>query len=188
MNFGNLSFGRAKFIDLIWDVGFSRGGQAFLAWMTYQVYAGAIVRIMETHRVSYDMFATFSLSHPTLLDLWPLSNTFFTRLGVSRKLLLLWVALSILWVALWPTITNAMTGYIGSNSTLVKLQNATGYGNYSDIANSYTLAFQYLNIQLPDSHYIGGYAAVGPVLTRTGPNVPLWSSLTNSKKPDFRSN
>jgi hypothetical protein len=60
--FGVLSFGMAKFIDLVWDIVISRGGQALLGWITYKVYTAALMKIMETHIVSSDLYASLTLS------------------------------------------------------------------------------------------------------------------------------
>ena len=179
MAFGNLSFGLAKFIDLVWDVGVSRGGQALLGWTTYRVYTAALVRIMETHHVSYDFFATFSLSWARIWALGPLIRTFFTTLGFWRKALLFWVALSIIWVALWPTITNAMTGYVSASDTLVKVMNDTGYAEYSDIATTSNIGFQYYN----STNYSSTPVPMGPILLSSGPDVTLWKLLYGRKFP-----
>jgi hypothetical protein len=57
--------------------------------------------------------------HGLQLPLWDLLlNRSLQSLDFERSSL--WMVLSILWVALWPTITNAMTGYIAENNTLVK--------------------------------------------------------------------
>jgi hypothetical protein len=75
--FGVLSFGMAKFIDLVWDIVISRGGQALLGWITYKVYTAALMKIMETHIVSYDLYASLTLSVCSkmlfLLLLWLMS-------------------------------------------------------------------------------------------------------------------
>jgi hypothetical protein len=117
--FGRLPFGTAKLIDLVWDVGFSRCGQAMLRWITYQVNTAALLRIMETHPVSYEFYLSLSLSWTTFASLVPVTRAFFTKLGFRKRLLILWLVLSIIWVAMWPIITNAMTGYIAENDTLV---------------------------------------------------------------------
>jgi len=60
--FGVLSSGMAKFIDLVWDIVISRGGQALLGWITYKVYTAGSMKIMETHIISYDLYASLTLS------------------------------------------------------------------------------------------------------------------------------
>lgn len=77
--------------------------QALLGWLTYRVYALVLVRIMETHRVLFEggfFFATFALSWARLRFLIPLLRTLFNRFGFQRKMLPVWMGLSILWLAL----------------------------------------------------------------------------------------
>jgi hypothetical protein len=69
--FGDLSFSQAKLIDLVWDIGFSRGGQVFLGWFTYKVHTAAMIRIMETDKVSYDFFTASLFYWPRLWHLVP---------------------------------------------------------------------------------------------------------------------
>jgi hypothetical protein len=151
--YGNLSFGIAKFVDLTWDVFISRGGQIMLGYITYRVHSAALMRIMENEVVSYDLYATMTLSWASIWSLRPLTRTFFTRIGFRRKLLLFWLALSVIWVGLWPTITNALSGYIAKNNTLVKLVDNTGYANYTEIVTNDNLAFRYYAFNVdPTNH------------------------------------
>lgn len=178
--FGTLSFGTAKIVDLVWDVGVSRCGQALLGWITYRVNTASLLRLMETQPVSYDLYSSLSFSWTTLASLVPVARAFFTKLGFRRKLLILWLLLSIVWVAVWPTFTNAMTGYIAENDTLVKLMNGTGYGELGDISAQDNLAFRFYNYSIyspPDS---AGHA-MGPIITNSGPNVTLWNDLNRSE-------
>ncbi|KUJ15194.1 uncharacterized protein LY89DRAFT_783392 [Mollisia scopiformis] len=163
--FGKLSFGMAKFIDLTWDIGFSRCGQAMLAWIAYRVHTAALFRIMETQSVSYELFISLSLSLPSLVCLGSTTKSLFAKLGFRNRLALFWIVLSIIWVALWPTITNAMTGYVAESNTLVKLKTGEGYVDISNITSPSNLAFQvnYLNRTLVS------------IVLETGPNITLWN-------------
>lgn len=60
--FGNYSYSTARLIDLLWDVIVSRCGQALLGWVSYKVYTAALMRIMETHPISYDLYISLTLS------------------------------------------------------------------------------------------------------------------------------
>ena len=103
--YGTLSFGTAKLVDLVWDVFVSRGGQIGLGYIAYRVHNAALLRIMEDRLVSFDLYANMTLSWANIWGLRPIIKALFTKLGFKRKLLLLWVAVSIIWVAIWPTIT-----------------------------------------------------------------------------------
>lgn len=181
--YGTLSFGTAKFIDLVWDIGFSRGGQALLGWITYRINTAALLRIMETQPVSYEFFSTMSLSWSSIASVVPVTRALFKSLGFRKKLLILWIVLSIFWVAIWPTITNAMTGYIAKNDTLVRLQgDEVAYGNYSDVASQETLAFQFTNITfVPGNRSQDTREPIGPFLFKKGPDPKLWNDLYQSK-------
>ena len=182
--FGTLSFGTAKFIDLTWDIVISRGGQALLAWMTYHVHCAALLLIMESSLVSYDLYASMTLSQASMAALVPLTRTAFGKIGFRRKLLLFWLALSIIWVGFWQTITNALTGYVATNNTLVLLRDNT-YVEYSELATESNLAYQYnLSITYPfytnDSTYPGSTNINSPLLLSTGPNTTLWTAIVNN--------
>jgi hypothetical protein len=180
--YGNLSFGMVKFIDLVWDAFVSRGGQVGLGYVAYRVHNAALLRIMEDKLVSYDLYVTMSLSWTTVWGLRPIVNTFFTNLGFKRRLLLFWVALSVVWVAIWPTITNAMTGYVAKNRTLVRLADGSGYANFSDVASTDTLAFQYEQFNDWNSGRESRTVNwTGPLLTYSGPNVTLWQDLVHGR-------
>jgi hypothetical protein len=60
--FGNYSYSTARLIDLLWDVIVSRCGQALLGWVSYKVYTAALMQIMETHPISYDLYMSLTLS------------------------------------------------------------------------------------------------------------------------------
>jgi hypothetical protein len=164
--YGNLSFGLAKLIDLAWDVLVSRGGQILLGWVAYKVHTAVLLRIMEEKLIPYDLYATMALQLTTVRSLRPLVKTFFIMFGFRKKLLLLWLSLSIIWIAIWPTITNAMTGYIALENTLVKLKDDLGYANFTEIVVNNNLAFRY-----------NATDWMGPILTSSGPDVELWSEL-----------
>lgn len=179
--FGTLSFGMAKFIDLIWDIGFSRCGQATLGWITYRVNTSALLRIMETQPVSYELFSALSLSWTSIASFVPVIKALFRQPGFRKKLILVWIVLNIFWVAFWPTITNAMTGYIAENNTLVRLEGEDGYVNYTDISNSSNLAFQFYKLTTNGTLSSTSSAPIGPIFLGTGPNITLWSKLSQSE-------
>ena len=176
--YGSFSYGMARFIDLVWDLIVSRCRQSLLAWVSYRVYTDALLRIMESQLVSYNLYSTLTLSWPTVWSLVPLAKSIFSLPGFRSKFLLIWLALSSLWIGFWPSITNAMTGYIPENNTLVQLKNGTGFVNYTDIATTSNVAFQ-CSVSYPknDTYPV----TLGPILLNTGPNVTLYNSLYQSQ-------
>lgn len=78
-----------------------------------------------------------------------------------------------IWILIWPVIISAMTGYVGSNDTLVKLPDGSGYTNYTNIFTASNLAFQLVDYASMDP--------IGPVLRNYGPNVTLWTELSQGE-------
>jgi hypothetical protein len=74
---------------------------------------------------------------------------------------------STLWVSFWLTLTNALTGYGASKGSTVKVLNGEGFLSYE------TLAFQYINLSVPESGQVGGFEAIEYVITRSGANESL---------------
>lgn len=181
--FGTLSFATAKFIDLIWDIVISRGGQALLAWITYHVHCAALLLIMESSLVSYDLYTTVTLSQANIAALAPLTRAAFGKLGFRRKLLLFWLALSIIWIAFWPTITNAVTGYVATSTTLVLLHDSS-YVQYSELATDSNLAYQYNYTMTVESYSNDStypdFTYNSPLLLSTGPNITWWTAIVTN--------
>lgn len=175
--FGTFSFGMAKFIDLLWDIIVSRGGQALLAWITYQVHTAALMRIMESKMVTYDLYLTMTFSWSSIWSIKPMMAAIVKKLGWRNKTLFAWLIISTLWVVVWPTITNAMTGYVAENDVLILLQNGSGYANCSDLVKMDNLVFEivgkYTNTSIK-------YDWKGPLITSWGMPT-LWQQLENGK-------
>jgi hypothetical protein len=136
---------------------------------------------METQAVSYELFSALSLSWTSIASFVPVIKALSKQPGFRKKLILVWIVLNIFWVAFWPTITNAMTGYIAENNTLVRLQGEDGYVNYTDISNSSNLAFQFYKLTTNGTLSSTSSAPIGPILLGTGPNITLWSQLSQSE-------
>jgi hypothetical protein len=90
----------------------------------------------------------------------------------------MWLALSTLWIAFWPSITNALTGYIPENNTFVQLKNGTTFVNYNEIAIHSNIGFQ-CQVRYGDNDT--SEVQLGPILLSTGPNVTLYNSLYQSQ-------
>lgn len=176
--FGKLTFTQARVADLSWDIIVSRCGQGLLGWITYRVYTAVLLLIMEERHVSYELYSTITLSYANITTLGPLVKAIFAKLGWRRNLLLLWLVLSVIWVAAWPLLTNAMTGYVNRSDSLVKVSGAAVYANYTDMANTDTLGFRFYNFSTShDMNNSGTTYALGPVLLNSGPDIPLWNTL-----------
>jgi hypothetical protein len=131
---------------------------------------------MEERHVSYELFSTITLSYTNITSLLPLIKAFFTKLGWRRNLLLVWLMVSMMWVAAWPVLANAMTGYVNRSETLVQLSDSAVYANYTDMANANTLGFRFYNFSTGANSSEATYA-LGPVLLNSGPDIQLWNAL-----------
>jgi hypothetical protein len=110
----------------------------------------------------------------------PVTKGLFKRLGFRRKLLLFWVLLSIAFVSLWPTITNAMTGYVPLNDAMVLLkgQNASVYADYSNISATSNLAFQFVGYYEMEPFVLPNMVTnFSPIFFKDGPNTTLWTDM-----------
>jgi hypothetical protein len=114
---------------------------------------------------------------PILSTIVPVTKGLFKRLGFRRKLLLFWVMLSIAFVSLWPTITNAMTGYVPLNDAMVLLkgQNASVYADYSNISATSNLAFQFVMYYEVKPYEFPTNSS--PIFFKDGPNTTLWTNM-----------
>ena len=110
---GSLSFTAVKVIDIVWDIVIGRGVQVMLTYIAYRVFAKALLQTMETDTVSPRFFSGISFAAANF-------STFFTALGELRRTrgrhrVMAWrvwgIALCILYVASFPTLLSAMTGY-----------------------------------------------------------------------------
>lgn len=76
MKFGRLSFDEAKGIDLAWNVLVGRGVQAILSVVSYRVFSDALLRAAEMTHLSYDLYASLSLSSNKGNMAWQLTKSF----------------------------------------------------------------------------------------------------------------
>lgn len=138
---GNLSFSAVKAIDVVWDVVVGRGLQVLLGMLAYHVFGKALLQTMETDSVSHTYFAALSY--------WPSQlPSMFTALAEFRRkkakrgwkgvLRIIGISLCILYIASFPTLMSAMTGYNtnyigyvrGYNGSLEKWSNFEGGRSY----------------------------------------------------------
>jgi hypothetical protein len=128
MGFGSYSFSTAKFIDVTWDVLVGRGGQLFLIFITYRVFAKSLLYSMERYPVSYKLFAAVAFDTASWSTMGRMCRDGFGR-GFGAKIRLIGMLLTSAYVIAFPTLMSAMTGYTTlwipyiahTNGTLVEL-------------------------------------------------------------------
>lgn len=168
--FGTFSFPLAKFIDVAWDLIVGRGGQALFGWTSYRVCTDCLMWIMETSPVSYDLYTGLTFSWTSLASLSPIPKYVWTRNRFAHKIVIVLLAIDIVWVAIYPTIMSAMTGYISNNDLNVRLKDGK-YLSWTDFFNTdpiYECAGRRSCV-----------AAFGNTTFRKdGPDTALWEEVT----------
>ncbi|RPA99431.1 hypothetical protein L873DRAFT_1789584 [Choiromyces venosus 120613-1] len=124
---GNFTFAAAKWIDVAWDVIIGRGGQAALTWILFKVVQDTLVHIMESEDVDCEMFTTLTLSNSGVHTAKALSKRIWERKG--ERLRIAGLLLATVYVATFPTIMGAMTGYVTKEDSWVALYD----GNLVDL-------------------------------------------------------
>ncbi|KAF4537207.1 uncharacterized protein LTHEOB_11585 [Lasiodiplodia theobromae] len=121
--FGRYSFAQAKWIDLIWDIGVGRIGQVILVSISSRVITRSMLYAMETHPIPHHLFVGISFQNQASANaLWSfLTVTPKHHLWKVWKGRLLVIALIIIYLIAFPTITSAMTGYITTFTTKIKI-------------------------------------------------------------------
>ncbi|KAL8645328.1 MAG: hypothetical protein Q9226_007355 [Calogaya cf. arnoldii] len=121
--YARLSFAEAKFVDLVFDLIVGQGGRLLLAAVTYVVFMDALVRSMESTAISYKLYASLVFSSTSLLATWRASKAVFSTRSWRAKLYLTWCALAMIYVLLFPTLIESMTGYVSPSSPGFNLAN-----------------------------------------------------------------
>ncbi|KIW69433.1 hypothetical protein PV04_05310 [Phialophora macrospora] len=111
VSWGKLAFSTAKFIDVVWDIVVGRGGQALLAFVTFKVSSQYLAMAMLKAPVSYNTFESLAFVPPTLVRTVRLTGDLLTNRGWRARLIMVWIALSSLFVLGFSSLITAMSGY-----------------------------------------------------------------------------
>ncbi|ERF68471.1 hypothetical protein EPUS_03789 [Endocarpon pusillum Z07020] len=120
LKFGKYKFREAKLIDICWDLGVGRGGQAFLAIFSYLIFTKGLSRTMEASSVSHDTFKAVTLQNDTITGTAVLIKSFFKTGGRRAKLAIFWTIIASLFILFVPTWLSAMTGYTADIKSFVQ--------------------------------------------------------------------
>ncbi|KAH7068106.1 hypothetical protein BKA63DRAFT_521152 [Paraphoma chrysanthemicola] len=120
LSFGSMTFTQVKVIDIAWDLIIGRGGQIMLAWVNYRVFNEWLVWHMEQHFTSWKMYACIAFEPNSLNTLGTLFKEFLTYgkgtwKRFFRRLAIVCMFFSTLYVLSFPTLMAAMTGYIAKS-------------------------------------------------------------------------
>ena len=121
----HLSFAEAKFVDLFFDLLVGQGGRFLLAAISYAVFMDALLRSMEISPVPYRLYASLVFSPTSLAATWQSIRAISTTKGWRAKTYLVWCALAMSYVLLFPTLIESATGYVSPSSTGFNIANGT---------------------------------------------------------------
>ncbi|KAH3907014.1 hypothetical protein HBH56_194840 [Parastagonospora nodorum] len=123
--FGRFTFSQAKTIDVAWDVLIGRGVQLLAWWVGYIVFSDALLRAIERHPASFQIFQRIALEGPSLLSLWTLLKELWYAKSKRTKALFFYVWLATLYIISIPMFLSAMTGYDSTSIAWVSLDNTS---------------------------------------------------------------
>jgi hypothetical protein len=121
--FGHFSFAFAKSIDVAWDIIVGRGVQLLAWWIGYVVFSDALLRAIERHSTSFQIFQRIALEGPSLLSLWTLIHELWRSKSKRTKALFFYMWISTLYIMCIPMFLGAMTGYDSTSIAWVSLDN-----------------------------------------------------------------
>jgi hypothetical protein len=145
--FGRFSFSQAKTIDVIWDVVIGRGVQLVAGWIGYIVFSDALLRTIERHPASFEIFQRIALEGPSLLSLWTLLKEQWGAKSKQTKALFFYIWLSTLYSTsiAWVNLDDDNRNNIVAASMLTKSWVATAAGKetFNDgVCLDYNLSYE----------------------------------------------
>jgi len=120
---GPLSFGQAKIIDVAYDVIVGRGGQLLLLWIAGFVYTAVLNQMLESTKVSYDLYISIAISRTTWDLMRALTKQLRTKMAFWCKTL--FMLYSVLYLFAFPTLIAATTSYMTMRTATLELGNHT---------------------------------------------------------------
>ncbi|KAF4502755.1 hypothetical protein FAGAP_980 [Fusarium agapanthi] len=119
LSWGRLSFGTAKLIDVIWDLVVGRGGQAFMALVSWRVFVEYLQLSLITKPATYSTVWLIRFQKDnSALATWKLAAGFF-KVGLASKKVMCFMIWTALLILAFPTFASSMTGYTPYNKAYV---------------------------------------------------------------------
>lgn len=138
--YGSFPFSTVKIIDVTWDVMVGRGAQMLAWWISYKVFSGAILRVIERHPTSYRAFFEICLHGPSFPALWVMLKDLTRTKSKRTWSLYFYIVWSILYIITLPIMLSAMTGYTSNSVAWVDVDDSTEIMPASMFNNSYVLS------------------------------------------------
>lgn len=137
--FGQFSFSQVKMIDTLWDLFVGRGVQLLAWWVAYNVFSDALLRAIERHPASFQIFQRIALEGPSLLALWTLLREIWAAKSRRTTALFCYMLLSTFYVLCIPIILGAMTGYDSTNIAWVDIDDSNNIVPASMVKSSWLI-------------------------------------------------
>jgi hypothetical protein len=96
--FGKFSFSQVKIVDVAWDILVGRGVQLLAWWIGYNVFSDALLRAIERHPASFQIFQRIALEGPSLLSLWTLAKELWCAKSKRTKALFFYIWMSTVYI------------------------------------------------------------------------------------------
>jgi hypothetical protein len=93
-------------------------------WVGYIVFSDALLRAIERHPASFQIFQRIALEGPSLLSLWNLMKELWYAKSKRTKALFFYMWIATLYIISIPMFLSAMTGYDSTSIPWVSLDNS----------------------------------------------------------------
>jgi hypothetical protein len=138
--FGRFTFSQVKILDVAWDIVIGRGVQ-LLAWgIGYLVFSDALLRAIERHPASFQVFQRIALEGPSLMSLYTLVKELWCAKSRRTKALFFYIWLSTFYIISVPMMLGAMTGYDSTSIAWVSLDDSNNIVPAAALHLSYLVA------------------------------------------------
>ncbi|KAK8099575.1 uncharacterized protein PG998_012816 [Apiospora kogelbergensis] len=112
----NLTFARAKILDLAWDTVIGQGMKFVHAWILYHVASRCLTAAMEKDAIPHSTHLSVQFSTVSLSSLWSSLSLLSAKRPLRVLCLGLWLSFGIAYVLTFAMIWSATTGYISGSS------------------------------------------------------------------------
>lgn len=135
---GSISFASAKSIDLAWNWLAGRGTQTFLVYLAYRVFTDALLKITETTHLSGELITSLSLFPTSVSTVWCIMKGLSQTPGWRPRITLVWLLISAIYLAIFPSLLDVITGYETVYETVFTLPSNSTSMNAAELQTIFT--------------------------------------------------
>ncbi|KAK3319971.1 hypothetical protein B0T19DRAFT_468036 [Cercophora scortea] len=110
----DLTFAKAKLIDLAWDVCVGHGGRLVHGWIIYHVAAKTTTWMLECSALPYSLLFDLLFQPASMSSLWSMLRSFTARKRAKSLVIMGLMVYAVSHVLFFATIWSAATGYQGT--------------------------------------------------------------------------